>query len=186
MARRTSYAWAYELDTWLASAAERDGLRYARRLAEMARTHSQAALAGEDPPFPLTPADIAFEEGVSEASVREKIALARRALHGDLSDSAIYYRKARTKKLAERAPRVCKAPDCEEPLPQRASKRREYHHSRCRRRHYYQLQHPDARPAPHLRGARGDEQPEPRTITRAELERVLEAIARMHRDAEEE
>jgi hypothetical protein len=152
--KRTSYSWAYGVEEWLSSSASRDGLRYARRLAETAREHSKAALAREPRPFPITPADLAFEEDVSESTVRRKIALARCELYGGLSDSAIYYRKARAKELAGRPVRTCKAPDCEESLPRRASARREYCHSRCRRRHYYQRHHPSAQIAPHLRGAR--------------------------------
>lgn len=182
--KRESFAWAYEEDLWLSGPEADEGLRYARRLAEMARLARRAALAGEAPPFPLTSADIAFEEGISEATVRKRIALARYELWRDLSDSAIYARKARAKALSEQAQRVCKAPDCEEPLPQRASARREYCHSRCRRRHNYQRKHADARPAPHLRGARGGRKP--LTPMQAELERVLDAIARMHREDDEE
>jgi hypothetical protein len=169
VARKRTYSWAYGVEEWLSSPASRDGLRYARRLAETAREHSKAALVGEPPPFPLTPADLAFEEGVSESTVRRKIALARRELYSGLSDSAIYYRKARAKELARRPVRTCQAPDCEESLPRRASARREYCHSRCRRRHYYQRHHPSAQIAPHLRGARV----RPRPTPPAQVEPVL-------------
>jgi hypothetical protein len=171
-AKRDSFAWAYERDDWLDSPEARDGLRYARRLAEMAREYRKTALKGEPPPFPLTPADIAFEEDLAEETVREWIALARFELYGNLSDSAIYARNARAKVLSQQPVRVCKAPDCEEPLPRRATKRREYHRSRCRRRHHYQLAQPEARRAPHLRGAR-----ERRLeLTPDQLERVLDVI----------
>lgn len=178
MGKRTSYAWAYGLsDRDLDDPAAEEGLRYARRLAEMARAHSKAALAGEEPPFPLTPADIAFEEGISESTVRRRIALARRLLYGTRSDSGIYYQKARVRALLAQPVRICTAPDCEEPLPWNASKRRAYCNSRCRRRHHYQLHHPGARPAPHLRGARI----RPPEITPAQLASLL-AFLRDHRE----
>ena len=151
MAQKRSYFWAYERVTPLGSHAADEGLRYARRLAEIARLHSRAALAGEAPPFPLTPADIAFEEDISESTVRRRIALARRALFGDLSDSAIYYHWARNKTIARRPVRVCAAPDCDRQLPRKATLRRLYCHPRCKRRHDYQRKHPGSKPAPHLR-----------------------------------
>lgn len=170
--KRESFAWAYKEEARLSDPEARAGLRYACRLAEAAREYRKAALKGEPPPFPLTPADLAFEEDLAEETVRERIALARFELYGNLSDGAIYARKARAKVLREQPERVCKAPDCEEPLPRRATRRREYHHSRCRRRHHYQLAHPEAKCAPHLRGARA----RPLELTPAQFERVLDVI----------
>jgi hypothetical protein len=181
-ANRDSFAWAYERNDRLDSPEARDGLRYARRLAEIAREYRKTALKGEPAPFPLTPADIAFEESLSEETVREQIALARHALYGNVSDSAIYARKARAKVLEEQPVRVCKAPDCEEPLPRRATKRREYHHPRCKRRHHYQRTHTGARRAPHLRGARE----RPLELTPEQLERVLNVIRAQQSSADDD
>ena len=169
-----SFAWAYRQEAGLISPQAEDGLRYARRLAEMAREYRKTALTGEPPPFPLTPADIAREEDLSERTVRKRIALARFELYG-ISQTARSTRARRGRRSAPSDPvRVCKAPDCEEELPRAATKRRAYHHPRCKRRHHYQLTHPEAKRAPHLRGPR----PRPVKLTSEQFERVLEVIRR--------
>lgn len=152
--RPVSYAWARGASAHGLSEPAALGLGYAQRLAENARERSRLARSPHRRPFPLTPADIAVDEDVSETTVRRWIAQARLELYGTLSDSGIYYRRKQTEARREREQRACAAPDCTNDLPQRATARREYCHPRCRRRHHYQRHHPQARPAPHLRGER--------------------------------
>ena len=148
--RRTSYAWALNVpDDDGAS----EGLEWARLLAKNALRHRDAALHGNPRPYPLTPEELVTNVDVSATTVRRKIKAAREAAFGPLSDSGIYYRLARAKEDDQRE-RVCKAPDCGNPVPVIGTRRREYCHPRCRRRHHYQRKTPGAAPQLHLRGRR--------------------------------
>jgi len=173
MARQpVSYAWARTASAHGLSDQAVLGLVSAQRLAKTARERSRLARSPGRRPFRLTPADIAIEEDVSETTVRRRIAQARFELWGTLSDSGIYYRRAQATKreeCQEREERPCKAPDCTNELPRRATARREYCHARCRRRHHYQRHHPQAQPAPHLRGERRPKV----ALSPAQLERTL-------------
>ena len=151
--RRASYAWALKVRA--ADAGSEDGLGWAELLATNARAWREEALHGGPRPYPLTPEELATEVRLSASTIRRRIAQARSAAFGSLSDSAIYYRLARAKEEAGReASSVCKAPDCENLLPRKRTRRREYCHPRCRRRHHYQRQTPAATRRPHLRGPR--------------------------------
>ncbi|HUP22981.1 MAG TPA: hypothetical protein VNB06_08575 [Thermoanaerobaculia bacterium] len=185
MARdRISYAWALKVPEQAGSAD--GGLALARLLAEQALEWRREAPRGNPRPYPLTAEELAQELELDPAIVAERIAQARYVAFGSLSDSGIYAKLARERGRGEEEESPsCKAPDCDNKLPRRRSVRREYCHARCRRRHHYQRQHPDPRPAPHLRGARGGG-PEPLSLTQAELERVLDAIARIQREDDEE
>ena len=151
--RRASYAWALKVPA--ADAGSEDGLGWAQLLATNARAWREEALHGGPRPYPLTPAELATQVDVSAATIRRRIRQARSDAFGSLSDSGIYYRLARAKEEAGReAASVCKAPDCENLLPRKRTRRREYCHPRCRRRHHYQRQMPAATRRPHLRGPR--------------------------------
>ncbi|MDQ3672413.1 MAG: hypothetical protein M3364_08280 [Actinomycetota bacterium] len=151
--RRVSYAWALKVPA--ADAGSEDGLGWAQLLATNARAWRDEALHGGPRPYPLTPEELAAEACVSASTIKRRVAQARSAAFGSLSDSGIYYRVARAKEEAGReAASVCKAPDCESLLPCKRTRRREYCHPRCRRRHHYQRQVEGATRRPHLRGPR--------------------------------
>ena len=150
--RRASYAWALKLPA--ADAGSEDGLCWAQLLAKNAHKWREEALHGGPRPYPLTPAELATQVDVSAATIRRRIKQARLAAFGSLSDSGIYYHLARAKAEAGREAASCKAPDCENPLPRTRTRRREYCHARCRRRHHYQRQNPAATRRPQLRGPR--------------------------------
>jgi ribosomal protein S18 acetylase RimI-like enzyme len=137
--RRTSYAWAGHVEAGVRLSGDAEqGLAYARTLAENNREWSRQAPRHGRKPFPLTVEELAEVESVSASTIRRRIAEARWALFGSLSDSGIYYRRAQEKRRKERGSRICRAPDCANALPARARASRRYCHPRCRRRHHYQ------------------------------------------------
>lgn len=108
-------------------AIERRGLAYAQQLADNAWERSRTALEGGLPPYPLTVQDLAREEGVSPVTVHTAIKYARIALFGkDLSDSAIYYRLRRERRLGSLEGRTCQEEGCDRELPEYATARRHY------------------------------------------------------------
>jgi hypothetical protein len=169
-----SYAWALKVPD---DAPSSDGLSWARLLAKKALEWRQEALRGGPRPYPLTAAELATDLGVSATTVRRRVAEARTAFFGSLSDSAIYYRLAHARE-GEREEAMCAAPDCQNKLPPGRTRRRAYCHPRCRRRHHYQRHTAGARPRPHLRGERkrtaGSE--EARPDTREQLESTWEVL----------
>lgn len=112
-AKRASYAWARHLGATEVSRAEltdaaAEGLAYALELAEDAFERSldpRRRLRLE----PLTLAQLGYEYGVPEATIRRRILLARRQLFGRLSDGAIYKRLQRQR---GRTPRPCAHAGC--------------------------------------------------------------------------
>ena len=136
--RRVSYAWAL-LDSADAPVGDaREGLTYARLLAEKNLQWSRLAPRKGPKPFPLTPEQLASITAVSATTVRRRIDDARVALYGSLSDSGIYYRGSQERKRRERGLRTCRAPDCGNALPEKARLSRRYCGGTCRRRHNYQ------------------------------------------------
>jgi hypothetical protein len=126
--RLRSYAWAYHTDVAdterpKLSEAAYEGLRYAMALADAAAARANDALyrmAGER----LTIEELAQLDGRSASTIRRNIALARKELFGEISDSAIYKRRARKRKQV--ALRVCVESDCNEPLPRGCVPQRRY------------------------------------------------------------
>lgn len=101
----------------------RDGLEYAASLARNARERSEAALAGEELPAPLTADDLA-DGWTSPVEVHAAIKQARIELFGkDLSNSAIAYRVC---KRREREPRLCAEPGCDRQLSRLAHASKRY------------------------------------------------------------
>ena len=135
--RRASYAWARHVDADALLADVREGLSYARLLAENNLRWSRQAPRKGPRPFPLTAEQLARVTAVSATTVRRRIADARFVLYGGLSDSGIYYRRSQAKRR-ERGERTCRAPDCGNALPAKARVSRRYCDRRCRRRHHYQ------------------------------------------------
>ena len=107
------YSWAPRLnrgDPRLAflSSDGKEGLGYAKLLAENALDRRLTALAKQIPPAPLTVADLAEKEYTSPIRINKQIKQARVELFGkDLTDSAIYYRL--------RQPPPTEARSCAEP-----------------------------------------------------------------------
>jgi hypothetical protein len=121
-----SHSWASHADespTQLSATAE-DGLEYARDLAYDAEERVRQARRGDPLTPPLTIADLSKRDGISEATIRARIRLARRQLFGELSDSGIRKRLQRQRIAAARAPRPCQQHDCRQPLPQNARSNR--------------------------------------------------------------
>lgn len=128
MRRPVSYAWTLHVDPRVPlSDAVREGLDYAERLAVDAQRRNTQRLHHEEiwPP-PLTLDDLAEEEGVSVATVAGRIALARRTLYGNISDSGIRHRRRRQRQLDARPTRTCKSTGCTNQLPREASAARQY------------------------------------------------------------
>jgi hypothetical protein len=165
-----SYAWARHTDasevplSRLSSAA-REGWRYALALA-----NDHKRCSGE-PPWrrhipPLTIEEIADDEQVSAATVRSRIARARRSLFGELSDGAI---QKRVRRQRARTQRPCAHPRCEEQLPPAAAGNRHYcrHHAsgneRVRRHRQKHRLPPLAAAALQMRFIQNGVQPETRT-----------------------
>jgi hypothetical protein len=171
--KRISYAWALKLPEDLS--VEDEGLIWARFLARQALEWRREAPRGNPRPYPFTITELARELALDRRLVGKRIADARSRYFGSLSDSGIYARLARERQREEltdeeRVPPACKAPDCENTVPWKRTARRQYCHSRCRRRHHYQRLHPGSTPAPHLRGRRRSK--ETLNLSRAQLERV--------------
>ena len=104
------------------SPAARQGLAYARELAEAARARSLSALKGLSDAA-LTVEALAEDYG-SPVKIRTQIKQARIELFGrDLSDSAIAYR---LRKRRERGERTCAEADCEATIPALASGRQRF------------------------------------------------------------
>src|SRR5438876_10563158 len=109
--RPTSYAWALLAEASAVPESQlsweaRDGLEYARELAEDARTRARQNVLREQTFPPLTIAELAERQGVSVAEVRQQIRQARRELFGTISDGAIYKRLQRAAQRP-RQPRHC-------------------------------------------------------------------------------
>lgn len=138
--RRTTYVWALLAEP---SAVRRlsdgayEGVRYARLIAEADRARRQVPIRVEQLLPPITLSEIAQMENVSISTIRRRITLAREELFGTLSTSGIYDRRRRARKRRALAGRVCAASDCDNVLPPSATARREFCHSRCRRREHY-------------------------------------------------
>jgi hypothetical protein len=127
--RPVSYFWALHLhDTSRLSDAGADGLEYAQMLAKDAKLRSDHVLEHRPLLDPLTFNDVAESFGVSAATVRRRIAIARKQLFGNLSDSGIYYRLQRQRQLKARIPRPCKENQCPNTIPADASAGRKYCH----------------------------------------------------------
>jgi hypothetical protein len=126
--RPRSYFWARHFspgDRELASlsADAREGLSYARELAEHALERRRSALSGL-PLAPLTVAELASDNGYWKIKIRRQIKQARIELFGaDLGDSAIFYR---LKKRRERGLRSCAEPGCPRVIAALANGRRRY------------------------------------------------------------
>ncbi|MDX6413666.1 MAG: hypothetical protein QOH23_1076 [Gaiellaceae bacterium] len=109
------YSWALRLtrgDPRLAflSSDGKEGLGYAKLLAENALDRRLAALAKQILPDPLTVAELAERKYTSPIRINKQIKQARIELFGrDLTDSAIYYR-LRYPPPGE--PRCCAEPGC--------------------------------------------------------------------------
>src|SRR5438552_5746735 len=96
--QRQSYAWARLTDTSLVqldalSADAREGLEYARQLADDARLRARQNVLPEQPFPPLTITDLAEANDKSPATVSRLIEKARQELFGNVSDAAIYKRR---------------------------------------------------------------------------------------------
>lgn len=133
---RTSYAWALHAhvspNLRHLSERARSGLELAEKLAEDALLRAERALRREPYPPPLTLEELAELEQISVTAVEARIRHARRELFGTLSDSTIYYRLKRKRKLNQKARLACAAHDCGRPLPVDATARRKYCGGRCR------------------------------------------------------
>lgn len=128
MRRRISYAWALYADPRIRlTDTEAAGLEYAQQLADDAQRRIGQLLQHQEiwPP-PLTQQDVADGAGVSIATVSRSIALARRALYGEISDSGIRHRRRRQRQRAIRPARTCANKGCTSQLPQDASGARQY------------------------------------------------------------
>jgi hypothetical protein len=106
-------------------------------IAEADRARRDTPIRVEELLPPITLAEIADLEGVSPSTVRRRIQLARDDLFGSLTMSGIYYRRRRAKQKRLLQGRFCAARDCDKALPQNASARRQFCHSRCRRREHH-------------------------------------------------
>jgi hypothetical protein len=106
-------------------------------IAEADRARRDTPIRVEELLPPITVAEVADLEGVSPSTIRRRIQLAREELFGSLTMSGIYDRRRRGKQRRLLQGRVCAARDCDNPLPQNASARRQFCHSRCRRREHY-------------------------------------------------
>ena len=127
MRRRVSYFWAFHVNRGIRlSDAASDGLDYALQLAEDAKLRAEHVLEHRPLFPPLTIQEVAEISGVSPVTVRRRIALARKELFGDLTDSGIYYRLRRKQQLQQRKPRTCQQQSCDNPIPQDASAARRY------------------------------------------------------------
>jgi hypothetical protein len=126
--RPRSYFWARRFapgdrELGSLSADAREGLSYARELAEHALERRRSALSGL-PLAPLTVADLAGDNGYWKIKIQRQIKQARIELFGaDLSDSAIFYRLM---KRDERGSRSCAEPGCPRIIPALANGRRRY------------------------------------------------------------
>jgi hypothetical protein len=108
-----SYSWARHVETSEVnldslSEAAAAGLEDAQDLADNAYARSTEPRPDMQPPK-LTTADIAEVRGISTATVRDRIALARRQLFGTVTDAAIAKRAQRQRK---RHRRTCAHPHC--------------------------------------------------------------------------
>jgi len=133
--RPTSYAWALHVsleEEDRLTESQREGLEYARQLAEDAQTRKDQVLHREARLPALTIEDVADGSSLPAQTIRRRITSARHALYGQLTDNGIYYRKRRERQLDSRPPRPCQEPDCPNRLPQHASAARQYcdqHHT---------------------------------------------------------
>jgi hypothetical protein len=128
-----SYAWALlthlaERPTYALSDEARQGLEYAAQLARDAPLRSRQALRNQPDLHPLTEAELAAEEGVTIAEIRDRVRRARRELFGRLTDGAISKRQQRERVWTARGkqPRPCAEAGCLEPLPAKARSNRRY------------------------------------------------------------
>lgn len=122
-----SYNWALHLeatDVQLAelSEAAREGYDYACELAEDAFERSRDPRRSEQLE-PLTVEQLATEIGLEPAELESLLALARRRLFGDLTDTAIYKRLQRQH---GRKPRRCAEPGCTITIPVTAPANKRY------------------------------------------------------------
>jgi hypothetical protein len=117
MARRpVSYAWALLTDASAVplsqlSSQARQGLVYARQLADDARQRAQQNILSGTASPPLTIAELAHGRGLAAAEVRRQISQARRELFDTISLNAIYKRRQRARQQP-RQPRRCEEPGC--------------------------------------------------------------------------
>ncbi len=126
--RRSSYGWALKLldekdpvsylfATELAalSAEAHEGLELLERLARGAAEYAIEVMHGE-PAEPWTIRRLAWEEGLSETTIRRRIVQLQVELFGrQLSRSGIYYRFKRRMRLGDQ--RRCTEPGCARTLP---------------------------------------------------------------------
>jgi hypothetical protein len=138
--KRSTHAWALLAD---ADAVQRlselaaEGLEYARLIADADRLRCEAPIRAEQLLPPMTIGEVAEMSGASSSAMRRRIDLARRELFGTLTMSGIYDRQRRARKRQALGDRVCAAADGSNVLPPSATVRREFCHSRCRRREHY-------------------------------------------------
>jgi len=135
--QRRSYAWARQFkatdpEISRLTPKAREGLDYARELADDARERSLLALRRQPLPKPLTVAQIAREDRTSPTAIHAAIKQAKLELFGDRSERAIYYALRRRERLPGLPTRRCSGPACKQLLPLRASARRRYCGARCR------------------------------------------------------
>lgn len=134
---RRSYAWAGQFkasdpEISRLTPKAREGIDYARELADDARERSLLALRREPLPKPLSVAQMAREDRTSPTAIHAALNQARLELFGARSERAIYYALRRRERLPGLAARRCGGPACQQPLPLRATVRRRYCSDRCR------------------------------------------------------
>lgn len=135
--QRRSYAWALQFkpndpEISRVTPRAREGIQYARELAEDARERSLLALRREPLTKRLSVAQIAAEDRTSPSAIHDAIKQARRELFGERSERAIYYALRRRERLPGLAMRRCSGPACRQLLPLRATARRHFCSDRCR------------------------------------------------------
>jgi hypothetical protein len=135
--QRRSYAWARQFkatdpEISRLTLKAREGIEYARELADDARERSLLALRREPLPKPLSVAQMAREDRTSPTAIHDAIKQAKRELFGERSERAIYYALRRRERLPGLATRRCSGPACKQLLPLRATVRCRYCSDRCR------------------------------------------------------
>jgi hypothetical protein len=134
-ARKQSYFWAKGL-TWHdlkpLTFDEREGVTVAALLADDALFRRECALRGRPIPPPLTIGEAAKDVGLSPQRAGRLMRLARSRVYGELTDRAIYARRARARAVKLREVRYCEI--CAEPLPLIARTDRKTCSGRCRKR----------------------------------------------------
>jgi hypothetical protein len=135
--QRRSYAWARQFkasDPELSrlTPRAREGIEYARELAEDARERSLLALRREPLPKPLSVAQMAREDRTSPKAIHAAINQAKHELFGQRSERSIYYALRRRERLPGLATRRCRGPACKQLLPLHATVRCRYCSDRCR------------------------------------------------------